>query len=117
MSIRRVVRFAAICRPTRNELRAQWLDVLNRIDGYCCAKDLTGYDHWRCGRTRGHSGDHRMLNYAWAKNRRAQYDPLESPDAQLHVPRASFSPTWLQRLRRCRGQIWKMAGRSLGVSS
>nr|WP_143545540.1 hypothetical protein [Rhodococcus sp. 15-1154-1] len=89
-------RVARLLLPIEGELRAHWLDIRNRLDGYCCAKDMTGYKHWRCGLKIGHAGPHRTNNYTWYLGQLAEYSPLEQPNAC--VPRRTFSPTYVQRL-------------------
>ncbi|OZC80566.1 hypothetical protein CH274_15460 [Rhodococcus sp. 06-418-5] len=93
IAARRVLRLLL---PIKGELHAQWIDIRNRIDGYCCAKDLTGYGHWRCGLKARHDGPHRAINYTWNPGEYAQYSPLDYPNAT--VPRLTFSKTYIQRL-------------------
>lgn len=50
-----------------------------------------GYSHWRCGRARGHRGNHRFMNYVWSgsPNHKVHFMPLptRNPDGSHYDTR------------------------------
>lgn len=63
-----------------------------------------GYSHWRCGKHRGHRGDHRYQNYTWSGelHERVKYHPLPvtNPDGTFYDARAVIPFTTVTKRRR-----------------
>jgi hypothetical protein len=58
------------------DLRAVLAGACNRSTWNGCGYN-GGYPHWRCGKARGHQGEHRFNNYVWdGPGSRTRYDPI-----------------------------------------
>lgn len=77
-----------------------------------------GYSHWRCGKARGHRGDHRFQNYTWSGelHEQGKYNPLPitNPDGTFYDARAVIPFLKVTKKRRAierRGRcriLWEM---------